>query len=60
MVDAHQSGGVAEFAFIARNPKEGKEIVWKAVQRFADGTSAEWIGVQGDKRPASITTLGCR
>jgi uncharacterized protein YcnI len=50
-------GEFAEFAFIARNPKEGKEIVWKAVQRFADGTSAQWIGVPGDKRPASITTL---
>jgi uncharacterized protein YcnI len=50
-------GEFAEFAFIARNPKEGKELVWKAVQRFADGTSVQWIGPPGDKRPASITTL---
>ena len=47
----------AEFSFIVRNPKEGKELVWKAVQRFADGSSTQWIGPSGDKQPASITTL---
>jgi uncharacterized protein YcnI len=47
----------AEFSFMARNPKEGKELVWKAVQRFADGTSTEWAGPAGDKRPASVTKL---
>jgi len=50
-------GEFAEFAFIARNPKEGKELVWKAVQRFADGTSTQWSGPVGDKRPASVTRL---
>jgi uncharacterized protein YcnI len=39
----------AEFAFVARNPN--------ARQRFADGTSADWVGVQGDRRPASVTRL---
>lgn len=46
----------AEFAFVARNPNAA-EIAWKAHQRFADGTSADWIGVQGDRRPASVTRL---
>lgn len=46
----------AEFAFVARNPKAA-EIAWKAHQRFADGTSADWVGVQGDRRPASVTRL---
>ena len=46
----------AEFVFVARNP-DGAQIVWKARQRFADGTSADWVGVEGDRRPASITTL---
>ena len=46
----------AEFAFVARNPNTA-EIAWKARQRFADGTSADWIGVQGDRRPASVTKL---
>lgn len=47
----------AEFSFMARNPKDEKELVWKAVQRFADGTSTEWSGPTGDKRPASVTKL---
>lgn len=47
---------IAEFVFFARNPKAGP-IAWKARQRFADGTSADWVGVEGDRRPASITQL---
>jgi hypothetical protein len=47
---------VAEFVFFARNPKAG-QIAWKARQRFADGTSADWVGVEGDRRPASVTRL---
>lgn len=46
----------AQFEFIARNPNAA-EIAWKAHQRFADGTSADWVGVQGDRRPASVTRL---
>lgn len=45
-----------EFVFFARNPK-ATQIVWKARQRFADGTSADWVGVEGDRRPAAVTTL---
>lgn len=47
---------VGEFVFFARNPKAA-QIAWKARQRFGDGTSADWIGVEGDRRPASVTTL---
>ena len=47
---------VGEFVFFARNPKAG-QIAWKARQRFADGTSADWVGVEGDRRPASVTRL---
>jgi uncharacterized protein YcnI len=46
----------AEFAFVALNPKTA-EVAWKARQRFADGTSADWVGVVGDRRPASVTKL---
>jgi uncharacterized protein YcnI len=46
----------AEFRFRARNPVSG-EIVWKAHQHFSDGTIADWIGVAGDRRPASVTKL---
>ena len=46
----------AEFVFISRNPKT-EQVAWKAHQRFADGTSADWVGVEGDRRPASVTKL---
>ena len=49
-------GEVAEFVFFARNPTAG-QIHWKARQKFADGTSADWVGVEGDRRPASVTKL---
>ncbi len=45
-----------EFVFFARNPKAA-QIAWKARQRFADGTSADWVGVEGDRRPAAVTRL---
>lgn len=46
----------AEFVFTARNPKSA-QVAWKAHQRFADGTSADWVGVEGDRRPAAVTKL---
>lgn len=49
-------GEIGEFVFFARNPKTG-QIAWKAHQRFADGTAADWVGVEGDRRPASVTRL---
>jgi uncharacterized protein YcnI len=49
-------GEVAEFAFFARNPTAG-QLTWKAHQRFADGTSADWTGVEGDRRPAAVTKI---
>ena len=49
-------GEVAEFVIFARNPAAG-QIQWKAHQRFADGTSADWVGVEGDRRPAAVTKL---
>jgi uncharacterized protein YcnI len=48
--------GAAEFVFRAHNPASG-DLVWKAHQHFADGTSADWIGAAGEKRPASVTKL---
>jgi uncharacterized protein YcnI len=49
-------GARGEFAFVARNPASG-QIAWKARQRFADGTTADWFGVEGDRRPAAVTRL---
>ena len=52
-----EPGEFAEFAFVARNPAERKDLTWKAVQRFVDGTSTEWNGPRGDKHPAPVTVL---
>lgn len=49
-------GQTAEFVFVARNPR-AEQVMWKAHQRFADGTSADWVGVEGGRRPAAITRL---
>lgn len=45
-----------EFVFVAQNPASG-DISWKAHQHFADGTTADWVGPTGDRRPAAVTTL---
>ena len=50
-------GANREFTFTAKNPGEGAEIAWKAHQRYADGTSSEWVGAAGTRQPAPITKL---
>ena len=52
-----EPGEIGEFVFFARNPKAGQAIAWKAHQRYADGTSTDWVGPAGDRRPASVTRL---
>ena len=47
----------AEFVFFAVNPKTPGPVAWKVHQRYADGTSADWTGVEGDRRPASVTRI---
>jgi uncharacterized protein YcnI len=49
-------GEFAEFPFIARNPKEGTDRLARPT-RYADGTSSDWIGAAGDRRPAPVTKL---
>ena len=46
----------ADFVFRAINPESG-DVVWKAHQYFKDGTTADWVGPAGDRRPASVTKL---
>ena len=50
-------GANREFAFTAKNPSDGAEIAWKAHQRYADGTSSEWVGAAGTRQPAPVTKL---
>ena len=50
-------GETAEFVLFGVNPKTVSQVAWKVHQRYADGTSADWTGVEGDRRPASVTKL---
>ena len=50
-------GAFAELTYVARNPTDGAEIVWKVHQRYADGSSSDWIGGPGTRAPAPITKL---
>jgi uncharacterized protein YcnI len=50
-------GEFAEFAFVARNPRDQKEIVWTLRQRFADGTVSDWTKGPNGIRSTSKTTL---
>ena len=52
-----EPGQNRELVFTAKNPSEGTEIVWKAHQRYADGTSSEWVGAAGTRGPAPVTKL---
>jgi uncharacterized protein YcnI len=46
-----------EVAFVARNPREGTQIVWTLRQRFADGTVTDWTATQAGPRPTAVTRL---
>ena len=52
-----EPGANREFTFTAENPSEGTDITWKAHQRYADGTSSEWVGAAGTRQPAPVTKL---
>jgi uncharacterized protein YcnI len=50
-------GEFIEVAFVARNPRQGSEIVWTLRQRFADGTVTDWTNGPNGIRPTARTTL---
>ena len=50
-------GEFIEVAFVARNPRQGTEIVWTLRQRFADGTVTDWTNGPNGVRPTARTTL---
>ncbi len=50
-------GEASTLSFVARNPKDGGQLVWKVHQRYADGTSSEWVGAAGTRAPAPVTKL---
>ena len=50
----------AEFAFVARNPRDRTELVWTLRQRFADGTVRDWTNGPDGIRPTAVTKLAPR
>jgi uncharacterized protein YcnI len=52
-----QPGTAAELSFVVQNPAAGNDITWKFHQRYADGTSSEWVGPSGSRGPAPVTRL---
>jgi uncharacterized protein YcnI len=52
-----EPGEFAEFVFMARNPADAGLLVWKALQRYVDGSKTEWTGPVGDRTPAPVTKL---
>jgi uncharacterized protein YcnI len=52
-----KAGEVGEFVFFARNPSGAGTVMWKAHQRFADGSVTDWIGPAGDRRPAPTVRI---
>jgi ketosteroid isomerase-like protein len=52
-----EPGAFAELTYVARNPIAGDEIVWKVHQRYADGSTSEWVGGSWTRAPATVTKL---
>jgi uncharacterized protein YcnI len=50
-------GEFAEFAFVARNPRDKDQLVWKLRQHFADGTVTDWTNGPQGLRPTALTKL---
>jgi uncharacterized protein YcnI len=46
-----------EFGLLGFNPPAGGDLVFTAVQAFADGTKIEWSGAAGSKTPAARVWL---
>jgi uncharacterized protein YcnI len=53
-------GEFAEFGFVARNPRDKKELVWTLRQRFVDGTVTNWTTGPNGTRPTAVTKLAPR
>ena len=51
-------GEFIEVGFVARNPRQGTQIVWILKQRFADGTVTDWTVGPTGTRPTAVTRLG--
>jgi len=46
-----------EFGVLAVNPAAGSDLVFTAIQAFADGTKINWSGAAGSKTPSARVRL---
>ncbi len=50
-------GEFIDVSFVARNPRQGTQIVWILRQKFADGTVTDWTVGPTGTRPTAVTRL---
>lgn len=46
-----------EFGILGINPKEEKDLAWRFVQYYDDGTTEEFTGPVGSRLPPPVTKL---
>jgi uncharacterized protein YcnI len=49
--------GLVRFTFLAGTPEKSGEIKWGAIQTYADGQEALWIGSPESDNPAPVTVV---
>jgi uncharacterized protein YcnI len=50
-------GEFVEAAFVAVNPRDTTQLVWKLRQHFSDGTTTDWTTGPNGTRPTAVTRL---
>jgi uncharacterized protein YcnI len=50
-------GEFVEVAFVAVNPRDATQLVWKLRQHFSDGTTTDWTTGPKGPRPTAVTRL---
>jgi uncharacterized protein YcnI len=49
--------GLVRFTFLAGTPEKPGTIRWAAIQTYANGQEARWIGAPGSENPAPVTEV---
>lgn len=52
-----KSDGLVRFTFLAGTPESAGTIKWAAIQTYADGEEARWIGPPESEHPAPVTVV---
>lgn len=50
-------GQSLEFGVVAQNPETPTTLVWKAIQKYQDGSEVHWIGPSRAQFPAARTSV---